>query len=148
MTIRRPRALRPILAAAVASGVLAIAAGPAGAVVNQLDFAAPIPGTVAETGFTTLLPGSDLDGARVVMGGGQLMVSTGPGDAFLGFNDQLNALGLPVVEGPGGYTVRTTLQIPPVASDPFQSAGLYVGKGEDDSLRRCWASAMAARCST
>ncbi len=135
MAIRRPHARKPILLAALASGALAVAAGPAGAVVNQLDFAAPIPGTVAETGFTTLLPGSDLDAARVVVGGGQLVVSTGPGDAFLGFNDQLNALGLPVVEGSSGYTVRTTLQIPPVANQPFQSAGLYVGKGEDDYVK-------------
>jgi hypothetical protein len=127
--IRRRAAGLGVAAAAL------MAAAPASAVVNQLEFDAPVANTFGGSGFTSGMTGSTIDETQIAAGGGVLTLTTSDGDAFLSFNDQLNALGIPVVDGPAGYTASTVVELPPAPAEAFQSAGVYASVDQDTYVK-------------
>lgn len=131
-----PRCRRRLaLAAAGAFAALGALTPAAGAAVNALTFAGPVPGTVADTGFTTALTGSTVDASKVSVSDGLSITSDTGGDAYLGLNDQENALALPVDPGPLGYEARVDLALPNPATATFQSAGVVIGRDQDDYVK-------------
>ncbi|MGE3141216.1 MAG: hypothetical protein AB7O53_17345, partial [Thermoleophilia bacterium] len=134
-SVRRRGSRRGLAYAAVgATAALGALAPAASAAVNTLDFAAPVAGTQADSGFTTSLPGSTTVPGNVAVAGGLSITSSG-GDAFLGLNNQENALALPVDPGAQGYEARTTIQLPNPAQVPFQSAGVFIGRDQDNYVK-------------
>jgi hypothetical protein len=134
---RRSRGSRRGLAFATVGAFAALGALTplAGAAVNTLTFAGPVPGTVANTGFTTALTGSTVDASKVSVSNGLSITSDTGGDAYLGLNDQENAFALPVDPGPLGYEARVDVALPNPASATFQSAGVVIGRDQDNYVK-------------
>ncbi len=135
--MRRPtRRARRALVAVGATAALAALAPAANAAVNTLPLTAPVPGTLADTGFSTVLTGSTFDAAKLsVSGTGLAVLSENGSDAYLGLNDQVNALALPVDPGSQGISAKVDVSLPNPSAQQFQSAGVLVGQNQDNYVK-------------
>ncbi|MDX6555031.1 MAG: hypothetical protein QOD86_1226 [Miltoncostaeaceae bacterium] len=139
---RRPRHTIPRrrAAAAVALACL-LAVAPAFAADPALDFGAAVPDTILDgtghgTGFTRVIEdgGLEPDDLKLDTGRGVLLITGTAGDAGRSKADQDNALSVKV-EAAGPYAVEATLDGPLELGVPGQSAGIYVGTGQDDYVK-------------
>lgn len=135
--LARTRGSRRALAFTAVGAVAALGAlaPAASAAVNTLSFAAPVPNTVANTGFTSTLTGSTVDASKVAVSNGLAITSDTGTDAYLGLNDQQNAFALPVDPGPLGYETRVDVALPNPTTATFQSAGVVIGRDQDNYVK-------------
>jgi hypothetical protein len=138
---RRPRHIPRRPAAAAAALACLLAAAPGAAADPALDFGAAVPDTILDdagrgTGFTRVIDGGGLepDELKLDTGRGLLLVTSTAGDAARPKDDQDNALSVKV-EAAGPYAVEATLVGPLALGVPGQSAGIYVGTGQDDYVK-------------
>lgn len=111
-----------------------------------LSFDRPIAGTLLDTGFTGLMqngsaPADLFDPGLIELSGGALRIGSHPaGDAFREENGQRNALqlGLRVPSVP--FTIHGRLRAP-FSAVSYQSAGMYVGSGDQDDYLKLAVSA-------
>ncbi|MGE3139686.1 MAG: PQQ-dependent sugar dehydrogenase [Thermoleophilia bacterium] len=143
--MRRPLRTRRQLMTALgiaATGVALAGASPALAAPPDvaLTFDAPVAGTVTDkdgqgTGFTGVqanTAGNQHVPANLDLAGGLLTVTTTAGDGTQ--NTQQNALQV-TVDGTADYTVETTFDGPLGFSETNQSAGIFVGAGQNDYVK-------------
>ncbi|MGD9570399.1 MAG: hypothetical protein AB7V62_00760 [Thermoleophilia bacterium] len=147
MLVPRPVLLTPRRrVAAVVAGTLACvlgATGTASAAANAaFGFASPVAGTVADkdgqgTGFAAVQPntaGNQYLPANLDLAGGALRVTTTPGDAQPG-NNQQNALQVSYAPDDEDYRVMATLRGPIGLNQSFQGGGVFVGPGQNDYVK-------------
>ena len=112
----------------------------------MLSFDRPRPGTVLDTGFTGVMrngsaPTDLLDPALIELSDGVLRIGSHErGDAFREENGQRNALQLGLRVPTVPFTVHGRLRVP-FASFGYQSAGIYVGSGDQDNYLKLAVSA-------
>jgi hypothetical protein len=112
----------------------------------MLSFEGPSPGTVLDTGFTGVMrngsvPGDLLDAAGIELSDGALHIGSHErGDAFRSENAQRNALQLGIRVPTTPFTIHGQLHAP-FATSGFESAGIYVGSGDQDNYLKLAVSA-------
>ncbi|MGE3141212.1 MAG: PQQ-dependent sugar dehydrogenase, partial [Thermoleophilia bacterium] len=140
MKVRRSRRL--VRALGIAGAALAVSASPALAAPPDigLSFDAAAPGTVADkdgqgTGFTGVqanTAGSQLVASAIDLAGGDLTLTTTPGDATQ--NTQQNALQV-TFDGSSSYAVTATLDGPLNFAQNNQSAGIFIGNDQNNYVK-------------
>jgi len=161
----RPKLIRLLLVTLIAGGLLGAAAGTAAGQTictplpcSQIKVGVPYQvsfdrdhgkiraGNGTGTGFTSLLrpaAGSGYDPARLAIAGGTLRVTTTPGIAYLGANDQANALGVGFAAPNQTTVIRTSLVNPPAGTGRNEQAGLYFGSDQDNYVKLVLLSSAA-----
>src|SRR5262245_51147174 len=90
---------------------------------------------IADTGFTTVLPGTNpADTGKLTPAGGALQISTTSGDLTAGAGPQDNALAIQYSSS-GSYTIQARLRPPIPFAASFQSGGIYIAKSSSSYIR-------------
>lgn len=105
---------------------------------TNLEFTAASSGTIANSGFTQVLPGTNpADTSKLTLntnGDGTLTVQSTNGDLSAGAA-QDNALSIAPYDSSGVYTIGARLRAPLAFRSSFQSAGIYIGKSNTAYIR-------------
>lgn len=118
---------------------MAIGLAPNGATAAQLtdkklEFSGGDGGPYLDSGFTSYLLGTNTpDPSKLQLAGGKLSIATTTGDLLPGGAPQDNALAIQY-DSSGSYTIGARL-LKPAFSGPYQSAGIYIGKGSSQFIR-------------